>query len=169
MKLKHIILLAVSIFAAAFAFGATATVSWTDNSSAETGFKVERVNGVATATTDWSAAVVKTVPASTGTGLTVVYNDTTVAEGAVYSYRVTAFNAVTSSDPSNIASGTMKLNNPTNTTVATSQSLAAFWINAKPGDMFVLTVSNSPVKSTWHNIPMYGIPVGKGGVIFGIN
>lgn len=162
-------LLAVAIFAAAFSFGATATVSWDDQSSAETGFKVERLPGTATTTSDWSAAVVKLLPASTGTGLTVNYVDTTVAEGATYSYRVTAYNATTSSAPSNIATGTIPLASPTNTKVTTSQSLAAFWINAKPGDMFVLTVSNSPVKSTWHNVPMYGIPVGKGGVIFGIN
>jgi hypothetical protein len=72
------------------------TIFWDDNSSNESGFKIERsVNGNSF------------VPlASTGPGVTS-FIDPTVAAGSSYAYRIQAFNASTVSAFSNIASSTV--------------------------------------------------------------
>ena len=57
-------------------------LTWTDNSTNETGFKIERMTG----TGSWS------VKGSIATDI-LTYTDTGVAEGATYTYRVYSFNA----------------------------------------------------------------------------
>ncbi|MHB1146865.1 MAG: FISUMP domain-containing protein [Lutibacter sp.] len=57
-------------------------LTWTDNSTNETGFKIERMTG----TGSWS------VKGSVATDI-LTYTDTGVAEGATYTYRVYSFNA----------------------------------------------------------------------------
>ena len=65
-------------------------LSWTDNSSNETGFRVERVAGAG------AFLEIGTVAADITT-----YSDTTVQSGITYSYRVIAFNSSGDSLPSN--------------------------------------------------------------------
>jgi len=65
-------------------------LSWTDNSSNETGFRVERAAGAG------AFVEIGTVAADTTT-----YSDTAVQSGITYSYRVIAFNSSGDSLPSN--------------------------------------------------------------------
>jgi fibronectin type 3 domain-containing protein len=82
---------------AALQAGPQVGLSWTDNATNETGFRVERsVNGGA-------FALLTTAPALAGTG-TVTYVDTTVAAGNTYTYQVAATNIAGPSAYSNTAS-----------------------------------------------------------------
>jgi hypothetical protein len=85
-------------------FDLTATsayLGWSDNSSNETGFTVERCLGTATycgATPDaWSVRTTTITNVST-------FNDTTLAASTSYSWRVSAFNAAGTSVPTNVLS-----------------------------------------------------------------
>lgn len=76
--------------------GASATqinLSWTDNASNETGFRVERAPGASGGT----FAPVGSVGANT-----TMFVDATLATNSTYSYRVVATNAGVSSGPSNV-------------------------------------------------------------------
>jgi hypothetical protein len=70
-------------------------LTWTDNSSDETGFKIMRKAG----TGDWGDR------ASVGAGVTA-FDDTGLLPATLYSYRVTATNATGESPYSNVSSGT---------------------------------------------------------------
>src|SRR5262249_23216816 len=70
-------------------------LAWADNSSNETGFRVERQ----TAGGSWSLL------ATTGAGVSS-YTDTTVSANTQYSYRVSATNGAGTSAASNVATGT---------------------------------------------------------------
>ncbi len=74
-------------------------LSWTDRSSNETHFVVERCTG--TNCTNF-AALPATVPARAGTNGIVTFADTTVTAPNVYSYRVRAMNGTAASAPSNV-------------------------------------------------------------------
>jgi FtsP/CotA-like multicopper oxidase with cupredoxin domain len=74
-------------------------LAWTDMSTNETHFVMERCTGLNCAT---FAALPAVVPSHAGTGLTG-FVDTTVVATNVYSYRVRAFNGTTASAYSNIA------------------------------------------------------------------
>jgi fibronectin type 3 domain-containing protein len=71
-------------------------LSWTDNATNETGYRVER----STDGTTWTV-LTSSLPAGSTS-----YSDTTTAAGTTYSYRVQAFNASVTSDYSNSASTT---------------------------------------------------------------
>lgn len=62
------------------------TVTWTDDSSDEDGFDVERADGPCTSNSVYT--VIGTVGAAPGTGTQVVYVDNTVQPGQTYCYRV---------------------------------------------------------------------------------
>ncbi|GIW53238.1 MAG: hypothetical protein KatS3mg081_2593 [Gemmatimonadales bacterium] len=94
---------AVSLPAAPSDLSATAVsrsridLVWTDNSSNESGFKVERCAGVACA--DFGQIAV------TGADVTS-FSDASLAAATSYSYRIRAYNAAGNSEYSNIASAT---------------------------------------------------------------
>jgi hypothetical protein len=69
-------------------------LSWTDNSSNETGFNIERQNGAA-----WT--VVGNVPANTTS-----YSDGSLSAATAYSYRVTAVNTAGSSPYTSVSTAT---------------------------------------------------------------
>ncbi len=71
-------------------------LSWTDSSSNETGFQIQRQDP---STGTWS------VVGSVGQGVTT-YTDTNLAGSNQYSYEVVALNGVTTSAPSNMSSST---------------------------------------------------------------
>lgn len=80
-------------------------VSWTDNSSDESGFRIERSpDGVS-----WSTAVI------VGTN-TTSHTDTALAASTTYHYRAIAFNAGGDSPPSNVDSATT-FSGPANPTI----------------------------------------------------
>jgi hypothetical protein len=76
--------------------GSTVNLSWTDNSSNETGFTIQRsTNGG----TSWTQI------ATVGAGVTS-YSDATVSKRKTYEYRVAAYNGAGTSAWSNVASVT---------------------------------------------------------------
>lgn len=77
-------------------------LSWTDNSTGETGFKVDRKTG---------ASGTYSQVATVGAG-TVTYSDTGLSEGKTYYYRVSAYNAEGDSPDSNEASAVTMLGAP---------------------------------------------------------
>src|SRR5204863_4036667 len=93
-----------SNLAAAAASSSQIKLTWTDNSTNETGFKVER------STDGTTYAQVATVGANVTS-----YSDTGLAAGTKYSYRVRATNAAGDSAYSNV----------TNATTAVAQTLPA--------------------------------------------
>ena len=97
------------------------SLSWTDNSNNETGFKIQRKTGV----TGTYATIV-----TTGANVTA-YNDNTVTDGTLYYYRVSATNATGDSAFSNETSGTTPLAKPTSATATavSSSEIDLTWID----------------------------------------
>ncbi len=101
-------LVALSLALSATSVVAQITLTWDDNSTDETGFKIERSdNGGA-------FAQIATVVANT-----ITYTDSTVTGGNIYSYRVKAYNSIGDSDYSNTATNAATIvTQPANQTVA---------------------------------------------------
>ena len=98
------------------------TLSWTDGSTNESSFKIERsLNGVSS----WTQ--IATVSANV-----ITYSDTGLASQTKYYYRARAYNAAGNSDYSNIANGTTLQSPP-----------------ATPLDFDIVVISTSSVKLTW--------------------
>jgi phage baseplate assembly protein gpV len=97
--MKRIICFTVLFALAALAAPAAQfTLTWSDNSTNETGFTIERAPGLA-ATSGFVA--IANVPANTTT-----YVDAGLPNSTAYSYRLCAYNAAGKSGYSNTASGT---------------------------------------------------------------
>jgi hypothetical protein len=99
--LKHALLALFTLvffFAGLAAQAAQFTLTWTDNSTNETGFTIERAPGLA-ATTGF--VVIANVAANTTS-----YVDAGLPNSTAYSYRLCAYNAAGKSGYSNTASGT---------------------------------------------------------------
>lgn len=92
------LLCALCVLCGSTAFAAQFTLTWTDNSTNETGFTVERAPGLA-ATTGFVAI------ANVGANITS-YVDAGLPNATAYSYRLCAFNVAGKSGYSNTASGT---------------------------------------------------------------
>lgn len=92
-------------FSSSPAFAGPMNLSWTDNSSNETGFEIERCTGSGCS----AFAKINQVGANVTT-----FIDATLTEGATGCYRVRAFNATAFSGYSNVACGVSSLNVPTN-------------------------------------------------------
>ena len=98
------------------------TLSWTDGSTNESSFKIERsLNGVSS----WTQ--IATVSANV-----ITYSDTGLTSQTKYYYRARAYNAAGNSDYSNIANGTTLQSPP-----------------ATPLDFDIVVISTSSVKLTW--------------------
>lgn len=92
MKIKKIFwLLILLVLLAGPAYGASLTLTWTDNSGNEDGFKIERK-----LEQTGTFAEIGTVAADI-----MVYVDSTIPDGQLYCYRVRAFNAEGDSPYSN--------------------------------------------------------------------
>ncbi len=98
------------------------TLSWSDNSGNETGFKIQRKQGVTGTYTD-----IKTTAANV-TGYT---DKSGLRDGTLYYYRVCATNAAGDSAFSNEASGTTPLAKPTSATATavSSSRIDLTWID----------------------------------------
>jgi hypothetical protein len=96
-------------------------IGWTDNSNNETGFKVQRKQGV-TGT--------YTTITTTGANATT-YSDTSVTDGTLYYYRVSATNSAGDSAYSNEVSGTTPLATPTaaTATAVSSSQINITWVD----------------------------------------
>ena len=99
------------------------SLSWTDNSNNETGFKIQRKTGVTGTYAD-----IRT----TGANVTsYTDNDSALRDGTLYYYRVCATNATGDSAFSNEASGTTPLAKPTSATATavSSSQINLTWID----------------------------------------
>ncbi len=96
-------------------------IVWTDKSTNEDGFKIERKTG---ATGTWSQI------ATVGANVTI-YKDISPTEGTTYVYRVRAYNAVGNSGYSNEATILTRPAAPTNlaATVINERQINLFWTN----------------------------------------
>ena len=99
------------------------TLSWSDNSGNESGFKIQRKQG---ATGTW--VDIKTTAANV---TSYTDNDTTLRDGTLYYYRVSATNAAGDSAFSNQASGTTPLAKPTSATATavSSSRINLTWVD----------------------------------------
>jgi len=82
-------------------------LTWTDNATNETGFRIERAVGTGAFTS------IGTIGPNTNGGNTT-FNDTAAPDGQTLNYRVIAFNLVGDSAPSNTATVTLPFAGPTN-------------------------------------------------------
>ena len=82
-------------------------LSWTDNSLDESGFKVERCQVIAPATTCTTYIQIASVSALADTGGTKTYVSGGLAIGTTWCYRVRSYNAIGNSAYSNEACGTV--------------------------------------------------------------
>ena len=99
------------------------SLSWTDNSGDESGFKIQRKTGVT-----GTYAQIK----QTGANVTTYTdNDTALKDGTLYYYRVCASNAAGDSAFSNEASGTTPLAKPTSATATavSSSQINLTWVD----------------------------------------
>ena len=97
------------------------SLSWTDNSGNETGFKIQRKQGVTGAYVD-----IRTTAANV---TTYTDNDTALMDGTVYYYRVCATNTAGDSAYSNEVNGTTPLAIPTalTATAVSSSQISLTW------------------------------------------
>lgn len=100
---------------ASIAYGAQFTLTWTDNSTNETGFRIERAAGL-NATSGF--AEIATVGANV-----VTYVDAGLPNSTSYSYRLRAYNSAGNSGYSNTASGTTPANTPPTITAIADLSI----------------------------------------------
>ncbi|MFN8595077.1 MAG: multicopper oxidase domain-containing protein [Anaerolineae bacterium] len=130
---------------AAMMSGTQARLTWTDNSTIETGFVVERsVNGGAYTN-------LATVGPRSSTG-SVTYNDNTVVAANTYSYRVRAINGAISSGYSNVATVNINPSAPTNLVALTptSTSIPMRWTNTQISPAPTgYQIESSPDGVTW--------------------
>jgi len=87
--------IAALVFAGSVAFGSQLILTWNDNSTDESGFKIERA----------SDGVTFSEIATVGANVTT-YTDTNLSGGTTYSYRVRAYNSSSTSSYSNVTSST---------------------------------------------------------------
>jgi hypothetical protein len=101
LRTRLIFLLSAFLLVASNAQSGELTVSWTDNSTTEDGFQVERKTG-----TTGSYSQIATVGANTTS-----YTDTGLTGGSTYCYHVRAFNSAGTSSYSNEACGVVPTTN----------------------------------------------------------
>lgn len=129
-------------------YGAQFTLTWTDNSTNETGFRIERAPGL-NATTGFTE--IATVGANV-----VTYVDAGLPNSTSYSYRLRAYNSAGNSGYSNTASGTTPANTPpTITAIAdvvinknTNTGAIAFTVGDATTPVGSLTVTASSSNTT---------------------
>ena len=99
------------------------SLSWSDNSSNEIGFKIQRKTGITGTYVD-----IRTTAANV---TSYTDNDTALRDGTVYYYRVCATNATGDSAFSNEASGTTPLAKPTSAaaTAVSSSQINLTWVD----------------------------------------
>ncbi|OPY80970.1 MAG: Spore coat protein A [Syntrophorhabdus sp. PtaU1.Bin153] len=121
------------------------TLNWTDNSTKEAQFTVQRATD-ANFTTGLRAFV---VGASAGTGATVTYTDTTVGRSTTYWYRVVA-NGGPVGDLQTAGFPTMSADSVSNTTSASTSSTAPA-IPAAPTNLTATLQIGPQVSLTWRD------------------
>ena len=101
----RLLLLGLLLLSAVPAWAASNVLTWTDNSTNEAAFNIERKAEACTGTLPFAAL------ATVGTNVTT-YTDSAVTEGATYCYRLNASNSAGVSAYSNTASRTVPFSIP---------------------------------------------------------
>jgi len=143
--LGRFLLLASGLFVFGFtANAAELTLSWNDNSNNEDGFKIERSSDGS------SFTEIATVGANVAT-----YQDTTIAKGQNYTYRVRAFNEFGNSGYSNTASGSVEPSgsNEADTIVIDFSGLQGGAYEPGEADAFQILVSGA--QSTIQSVQLF--------------
>lgn len=118
------------------ALAAQNVLTWTDNSTNEQSFRIERKAGTCAATGTFTAL-------ASVAGNATTYTDTAVVVGNTYCYRVRAANASGVSAYSNTAQKTVQSSTTTSGTSTTTSSLAGCvyqWTMGPDGNL-ILTIS----------------------------
>lgn len=126
-------------------------LSWTDNSSDEDGFKIERS---ADGSTGWTQI-------GTAAANATSYSNSALTENTTYYYRVRAYNGAGDSDYSNTANATTPLAAPTSLTATTysetridlawvdnSNAETAYWIERSPNGSSWSTLGSTAANET---------------------
>jgi hypothetical protein len=126
-------------------------IGWTDNSNNETGFKIQRKQGVTGTFTQI---------AITGANATA-YSDTGVIDGTLYYYRVSATNSAGDSAFSNQVSGTTPLAKPTaaTATAVSSSQINLTWIDNSASETGYKIERKKLVTGTYSQIAQVGVNV----------
>ena len=129
------------------------TLSWSDNSSNESGFKIQRKKG---ATGTW-VDIRTTAPNIRS----YTDNDTVLKDGTLYYYRVCATNAAGDSAFSNQASGTTPLAKPTSATATavSSSRINLTWIDNSASETGYKIERKKTVAGTYAQIDQVGANV----------
>ena len=120
------------------------TLSWTDNSGDESGFKVQRKTGI--------TGTYSTI-ATTAANVTT-YSDNSLIDGTVYYYRVCASNTAGDSAFSNETSGTTPLAAPTSATATavSSNQINLTWIDHSASETAYLIERKTGATGTYQQI-----------------
>jgi fibronectin type 3 domain-containing protein len=126
------------------------SLSWSDNSGDESGFKIQRKKG-ATGT----YADIKTTRANV---TSYTDNDSALTDGTLYYYRVCATNAAGDSAFSNAASGTTPLATPTSATATavSSSQINLTWIDHSASETGYKIERKTTVTGTYAQIDQVG-------------
>ena len=127
------------------------SLSWSDNSNNETGFKIQRKTGVTGTYVD-----IRTTAANVTS-----YTDSTVTDGTLYYYRVSATNATGDSAFSNEASGTTPLAKPTSATATavSSSQINLTWVDNSASETGYKIERKTTVTGTYAQIAQVGANV----------
>ncbi len=113
-------------FSATTISGSQINLSWTDNSTGESGFKIERATGSCS-----GFSQITTVGANATS-----YSNVGLSEGVTYCYRVRAYTATTDSNYSNTDTATTSITAPSNlsATTASSSQINLSWSDNSTGE-----------------------------------
>ena len=127
------------------------SLSWSDNSNNEAGFKIQRKTGVTGTWTDIRTTVANVT----------AYNDSPVPDGTLYYYRVCASNATGDSAFSNEASGTTPLAKPTfaTATAVSSSQINLTWIDNSASESGYKIERKRTMNGTYAQIDQVGANV----------
>jgi len=127
------------------------TLSWTDNSADESGFKIQRKTG-----TTGIYTTIRTTAANV-----TAYGDITVTDGTLYYYRVCATNVAGDSAFSNEVSGTTPLAKPTSAhaTAVSSSQINLTWVDNSASETGYLIERKTGSTGTYAQIAQVGANV----------
>ena len=129
------------------------SLSWSDNSGDESGFKIQRKTGVTGTYAD-----IRTTAANV---TSYTDNDTALTDGTLYYYRVCATNAAGDSAFSNEASGTTPLAKPTSATATavSSSQINLTWIDNSASETGYKIERKTTATGTYAQIDQVGANV----------
>ena len=140
----------------------TASLSWQNNGSTETGFTIQRE-----AETASSFSTIATISSTAASGATVSTTDNTMAADTTYTYQVEATNSAGPSAPSNTATATSEPTAPSNFT-ATAPTLTTInlsWTDTSKHETGFYVFRKLTVGGTYANVATVAGVAGTGSTV----